>query len=493
MVSDWIEIIKKRRVWLICAAVVLALAAAGIWLEHSGRDALTSIDIRADYLPDGETRAVEVAQTISYKNLTGGPLEEVVLHLYPLAYASEETVPVAPGEMGIAYPEGFQAGGAQIEGIEAEGKPCEYEVEGTIIRVPLEKPLGSGKTAKLALRYTLTVPEGLARFGAQGEAVNLLNAFAIPAVYGPEGWRTDAYTPIGDPFYSETANYTATISAPEGTSIAATGAQKNAKVRDGRVTARFEAPNVRDFAAVLATDFITERAKVGDVQIISHAPTQKGAKLALEVAAQAVSSMSSLFGSSPYDEIEICVAGLVSGGMEYPGLAVIDRSLYEEGVEEALEYCIAHEVAHQWWYGGVGNDQIREPWLDESLAEYSTLLYFEKNYGAEGFQKAYRHFVRPLLLRPGLASKPIERSIVSFSDPGEYASVVYAKGAAMWHALRQEMGDEAFFAALRRYYANNEQSLADKQSLYASLGGEWAAFVEEWLTGRAPEPGCTIL
>ena len=43
-----------------------------------------------------------------------------------------------------------------------------------------------------------------------------------------------------------------------------------------------------------------------------------------------------------------------------------------------MEYLIAHETAHQWWYSVIGNDEINEPWLDEALTEYSTILYFEE-------------------------------------------------------------------------------------------------------------------
>ena len=69
--------------------------------------------------------------------------------------------------------------------------------------------------------------------------------------------------------------------------------------------------------------------------------------------------------------------------MEYPTLVMIDQSLYNEKDKFLLEYVIAHETAHQWWYSVIGNDEISEPWLDEALTEYSTVLYFEEKYGKE--------------------------------------------------------------------------------------------------------------
>ncbi len=476
--------LKNKKVWGVGLALALLIVAVGVWFFWDGAG-LTQIDLTARYAAGGGAHTVAVEQEIAYLNRTGSALDEICLHLYPLAYATEETAPIPEGEMAAAYPNGFAAGGAVIGEILVGGKAASFRTEGTVIRVALEKPLKEGDTARLRLAYTLDVPDSRIRFGAGEETVNLLNAFAIPAVYGDDGWRTDAYSAVGDPFLSEVMRYKAQITAPEHLSVASTGTVKSTKTKDGETTWTIEAPGARDFAAVLG-EFKTARAKVGKVEIVSNALTMESAEAALAYAADAAASMAATFGPSAYTEIEVCSADLYTGGMEYPGLAVIATELYAGENGPALEYCVVHEVAHQWWYGAVGSDQVREPWLDESLAEYSTLVYFEQNHGAQGFQEAYRRFIRPHLVRAGLASIPIEQPITAFDDAMEYSAVVYAKGAAMWHALRQDMGDEAFFGALSNYYNDNVQRVATKQDLYAALGGNWAAVVEDWLTGRAP-------
>lgn len=482
---DWI---RKHRIFAAaCAVALVVLIAAGIWHGAGQRgSAATGIEIYAAYdLLDGAD-VVDVRQKVQYRNETGSPLAELVFHLHPLAYETLETAPVAQEDYPAAYPGGFDGGRVQLDSVTVAGEAVEPRIEGSVLRIPLANALREGDSAEVGLVYTLTVPACTARYGAGGHSVNLLNAFAIPAIYGETGWRMDAYCAIGDPFVSEMADYRVEISVPEGYGIAATGVATSEKSKDGRVTTVFDAPGARDFAAVLSREYVSAETKVGDVRVISRAATQEGADLALAHAAEAVAVMSATFGPSVYDEIEICSADLLSGGMEYPGLAVISVDLYEAGMERELAYCVAHEVAHQWWYGAVGNDQINEPWMDESLAEYSTLLVYEQAYGTEGFQSAYRRFIRPRLLHKGLASIPVGQPITSFATNDEYASVVYAKGAAMWHALRQEMGDEAFFAALRTYYDGNTGAIATKQDLYDALGGDAAAFVEDWLTGRAP-------
>jgi aminopeptidase N len=62
--------------------------------------------------------------------------------------------------------------------------------------------------------------------------------------------------------------------------------------------------------------------------------------------------------------------------MEYPALVMISDNI---GEHISYEEVIVHEVAHQWWYSLVGNDQINYGFLDEGLTEYSTILFFENN------------------------------------------------------------------------------------------------------------------
>jgi aminopeptidase N len=115
---------------------------------------------------------------------------------------------------------------------------------------------------------------------------------------------------------------------------------------------------------------------------------------------------------------------------------VITDQLYP-GVA-GLEWLVAHEVAHQWWFGVVGGDQIDEPWLDEALTQYSTMLYYEKAYGAvratrilQGrFIQTHQNLAREGRDMP--AGLP-----VSAYGPDLYWQVVYDKGALYFHGLRQ--------------------------------------------------------
>ena len=72
------------------------------------------------------------------------------------------------------------------------------------------------------------------------------------------------------------------------------------------------------------------------------------------------------FGAYPYGEADVVLDNnFWFGGMEYPGF-VLDL---------VSTTSLAHELAHQWWYGIVGDDEYTSPWLDESFADYATDLY----------------------------------------------------------------------------------------------------------------------
>src|SRR5690606_25451358 len=113
----------------------------------------------------------------------------------------------------------------------------------------------------------------------------------------------------------------------------------------------------------------------------------------------------------------------------------------------AVEMLVAHEVAHQWWYGLVGINPHRDAFLDEGLAEYAAVLYFERRYGPEAAEAQMDQGVLLRYLtwlvndRDHVAHQPT----IAFPDAGAYYTMTYRKAALGFEALRVAMGDEAFF------------------------------------------------
>ena len=114
---------------------------------------------------------------------------------------------------------------------------------------------------------------------------------------------------------------------------------------------------------------------------------EEGGRKALDWAAQALTIYQKEFGAYPYRELDIVETATTAGGIEYPGLVAVASRLYSDPNRQAFfESATAHEVAHQWWYNVVGNDQVNHPWLDEALTQYATYRYFQGAYGDAGGQ-----------------------------------------------------------------------------------------------------------
>jgi len=134
----------------------------------------------------------------------------------------------------------------------------------------------------------------------------------------------------------------------------------------------------------------------------------------------------------------------------------------------------------------VGNDQVDEPWLDEALTQYSTLLYFEDRYGAElAAELLEQVFRQPYeeLVESG-RDAPVGLPVAAYSGE-DYGPVVYRKGPLYFHALRQEVGDENLWAILQMYFTLSRYDIATPEDWLAAVeavtGDEHRALYERWI------------
>jgi aminopeptidase N len=203
-------------------------------------------------------------------------------------------------------------------------------------------------------------------------------------------------------------------------------------------------------------------------------------------AAAALRIYKRLFGPSPLAEFKIVEAPLGVRGMEYPGLSLIGDGLYAPASQSDLEFLVAHEVGHQWWYNVVGSDPLLNPWQDEGLTEYNTTFYYRLLYGQTRVAELKR--VRWTIPAESLVKRgrdaPIGKTVAGY-PAADYEAIVYAKGALFFDAVRQAIGDEAYFKALRAYrreYAYRIAGPADLMRTFEEASGsDLGALYQQWV------------
>jgi hypothetical protein len=207
---------------------------------------------------------------------------------------------------------------------------------------------------------------------------------------------------------------------------------------------------VRDFAAVagrlqrVSTVALARKR----VLVTAVAPDASTAAAFAHRAAASLEALAALYGSYPWPRYNVAVfEDLGRSGIEYPNIVF-------EGAG-GLERVTAHEAAHQWFYSLVGNNQARDPWLDESLASWAMTR-------VDPATRAIAGVPIPDTVRGKLTAP------MSYwdTDPGEFFAGVYAQGYEAFASLGPP---DATDCALRLYVARNAYGIATVQTLVNAL------------------------
>lgn len=438
-----------------------------------------TIKLDCNYSETSHTLAVN--QTTTYINHSTQTLFDIKFHLYGNAYQAKASYPaVAPSEIDRAYPDGFDAGYAKVTTphILLGGN------DNTVITIPLEQGLPTGQSINVDLQYTIKLAHVKHRLGYTDNAVNLGNFYAVPVVYD-NGWQTYPYSYNGDPFYNEPYNFDVTMSAPDGYTIATSGTEISKNHYQGYM--------LRDFAIVMSRDFKTLTREVGDTKVTYYYLNDEIPDVSLYTACNALAYFSNTFLDYPYDTLSVVQTDFLEGGMEYGALVYIALD-----VTDQLQYqtVIIHEIAHQWWYGLVGNNQIRTAWIDEGLAEYCTAVFFETHpqYGktlesiATQNQNSIKMFEEIMQEYRVYYNRQMYRSSTDYQMSSEYTINTYARGMLLFYAISEMVGYENLNHALAQYATEYCYQFASTNTLTHALedqlGYDLVKFINNYLAGR---------
>ncbi|MDD3839928.1 MAG: M1 family metallopeptidase [Clostridia bacterium] len=340
--------------------------------------------------------------------------------------------------------------GSYVKKISTDGQDISFKTSEGIIYVSLEQPLQPGQSMILDIKLDINLPEDEGRIGCNKHALWMGNWIPSLAPIRDGEWVYHEFRDIGEPFFTEIAWYEFTVRAPKGYTVAATGQNqgKQKHIYKTKVLAR-------DFALWASKPSFTYSIETKDKKAINlYSYNQlKDNKKVLDAAARALNYMQKRVGDYCYDELDIVETQLHMSGMEYPGMIFIDKDRLADC--STIDTLIAHEVAHQWFYNVVGNDQYSEPWLDEAFATY---MADEIIYG-----ESVRDSVSQAIADD---KRPITIPIHEFNTETEYRKVIYSKGKYKLHQLKQLLGEKGFSKFLKTYYNEFKFKEVDNEQFF---------------------------
>ena len=471
-------------------------------------------------------------EVVRFVNATRGELDNVSFALYPNSGLGDN-----------------EAAWLTVQNVKQGGRELRFTTRGrnAWLRVELPKKLAPEQSLELTLNFSARLPRvqkeetGIAAHFLQelsdavseerqspdtrdvflaGDGVQLLGYFfpmlvANQMQVGELGLVTGASGAV----FSEVADYEVSINADENLQVFASGVSAESALTKAlnlvKISTRwhtFRAEKLRGFVLIVSENLKQAERRVGNTRVVSYhrEADERLAAHVLEQAARAIEIYEAAFGPYPYPQLQIIEAPLPPGhsGVDLPGTVALAQAYYldfdstqaarlpgllreqSDVIKSALEFTLAHCIAQQWWGQAIGCDPQRAPYADEALSAYSAAYYHEVAYGAplgkiiidrqlRGAYQLYRLF--------GGADLEVERPVKDFRSALQYAAIVQAKGALWLAALRQELGDQKFFNALRAYYSAYQYQLVPAANLrYAFLAvaddpRQVRALTQRWL------------
>ena len=419
--------------------------------------------------------SLAVQERIDYANNTGQRLRDMVLNVFPnhdpgIFSLNDFTLEFGTGPVSTTY-----------------------TLQGMSLRAPLPQELAPEQVITLFLDYTLDLPyiDPAADFsegslGWSEKALDLGHWYPALAPYLPEeGWYTFPYHPVGDSYVMEVADYEVQIQAPAGVTVVGSGSEE----RYGNIW-WYSISQARSFAFAASDQYLSYSTEINGTSVTSYYfPEHEDAGVDVaELAAEALTEYSELF-AVPYPYTDYRVAETeFAGGMEFSGLSFLGALWYDTypgSVRSQLAYLLVHEVSHQWWYGLVGNDQVREPWLDEALATFSGLLFYKSRYPDDHL------WAWEFVVFNWQPTGRVNASTYVFSDQGSYMNAVYRRGAVFLADLRHAMGTSDFDVFLQDYCQSQSHKLSTADDFFSILsrhtGEDLSPLLEEYFTQEEGE------
>ena len=307
------------------------------------------------------------------------------------------------------------------------------------------------------------------------------------------GWHTDgreafvvsepvgaaSFIPVND-HPSDKATYTFTVRAPPEQVVAANGllVDEPELVDEGSAkewTYEARDPMASYLVQIAVGDYeLVDGGTFGDVTIrhAFHRSIADQARTTTERTIEMMDLLDDVWGPYPFEAYGVLAVDEPLGfALETQTLTIIGSDTARDGRQ--ADAILLHELAHQWVGNAVSPATWKDVWLNEGFATYSEWLWTERLGGPSAARRA-RVSAEGLDVPPG--------------DPGPhelFQRSVYVRGAMTLQALREAIGDDAFFTVLRAWIDEHRDSVASTPDLVGLAervsGAQLDELFDEWL------------
>jgi hypothetical protein len=347
--------------------------------------------------------------------------------------------------------------------VDSTGQEVSYRQEGQALNLSLLNPLPAGRPASITVTYggMLSSADGSP---VEGIKVAYVGSDGSCLLYPGRWFPISAYS-------VNRFSATMRITVPSDETVIASGKAPALARETGKATYTFQFDQSSFPATVIAGRYVVQPGTMAgaDITLYLKAGHESLAASYGETAARILAFYSAEFGPLPSAHLAIVEIGDDTvGGYTAPGVVALASRALTNPVNYRL---LAHEIAHLWWRCLVSPATPNDAFLDEGLAEYSKAMYVQEAAGDAAFEDLMRETEVGALTHEEVA--PIAQAGQLHEFTPEYQSIVFDKGAMVFHMLRWVIGDEAFRKTLRamveqyswKSIATDQfQSLAEKAS-----------------------------
>jgi Peptidase family M1 domain len=392
---------------------------------------------------DAKASTLSGVEGVAFTNTRPGEIRSVWLRLW------------ANGEASCAQP-------LIVVHVLSGGTAAKSAARCTALQVRLPTALASGGRASIRIRIAIQVPRGTSSFARSKDGTALLgNALPLLAVTDAGGTHLEPYSTNGEASYSLASSWRVRLDVPRGLRVATTGTQVGSKLRKShmrRVT--FAASQERDFElAIGRLHLATTKAAGVRIRFFDTLPagsaTDQVRRHTLALAAADLSGFDQRFGPDGAKELDIVqVRALDGDGMEYPELVMVQMP---PGADTA-DGLVTHEIAHQWFYRIVGDNQWAQPFLDESFATFAAQWPTHPCTAGD-----------PLAGFPSSVRLTSNMAFFDSHPDGYYYRGLYGGGACALGDLRNGLGAHRFDDLLRSWVASHRYGVATIAEFVAAI------------------------